>query len=163
PLRRDLPHEVFATQYSPPSTEAPGGLRENIGKALKLLKDGGWEIRNNKLTNVKSGQVVEFEILLSSPAFERIALPFVKNLERLGAVARVRNVDPTQFQKRIENFDFDMTDSVFPQSLSPGNEQRDFWGSAAADIKGSRNIVGIKNPAIDRLIELVITAPDRDA
>ena len=163
PLRGDLPTEVFTAEYRPPSTEGPGGLRENIGTALKLLKDGGWDIRDNKLTNVKTGQVAEFEILLSSPTFERIALPFVKNLERLGVTARVRNVDSTQFQKRIENFDFDMTDSVFGQSLSPGNEQRDFWGSAAADIKGSRNIVGIKNPAIDRLIELVIAAPDRES
>jgi microcin C transport system substrate-binding protein len=119
-------------------------------------------VRNNKLTHVKTGRVAEFEILLSSPAFERITLPFAKNLERLGVTARVRNVDPVQYQKRVEKFDFDMTNSGFGQSLSPGNEQRDFWGSAVADVEGSRNVLGLKDPAIDKLVDLVIAAPDRD-
>jgi microcin C transport system substrate-binding protein len=163
PLRADLPPEVFTQEYKPPSTDGTGGLRDNLATALKLLKDGGWEVRNNKLTNVKTGQVAEFEILLGSPAFERIALPFAKNLERLGVTAKVRNVDPTQYQKRVENFDFDMTDHVFAQSQSPGNEQRDFWGSANADIQGSQNLIGIKNKAIDKLVELVIAAPDRES
>jgi microcin C transport system substrate-binding protein len=162
PLRAQLPPEVFTTEYKPPTTDGSGQMRDNLATALKILKDGGWEVRNNKLTHVKTGRVAEFEILLSSPAFERITLPFAKNLERLGVTARVRNVDPVQYQKRVEKFDFDMTNSGFGQSLSPGNEQRDFWGSAVADVEGSRNVLGLKDPAIDKLVDLVIAAPDRD-
>ena len=95
----------------------------------------------------------EFEILLASPDFERIAQPFVQNLERLGIAARIRTVDPAQYQNRMDDFDFDMTVEMFGQSLSPGNEQRDFWGSAAADIPGSRNTLGIKDPVVDELVE----------
>lgn len=163
PLRSQLPPEVFTTEYKPPSTDGSGGLRENLATALKILKDGGWEVRNNKLTHVKTGRVAEFEILLSSPAFERITLPFAKNLERLGVTAKVRNVDPTQYQKRVESFDFDVITHVFGQSLSPGNEQRDYWTAKVADTQGSQNVMGLKDPAIDKLVELVIAAPDREA
>ena len=96
-----------------------------------------------------------------SPAFERIVLPFKDNLEKLGITVSVRTVDSSQYQQRLETFDFDMVVSTFRQSLSPGNEQRDFWGSDAADTNGSRNIIGIKNNAIDTLIEKVISAKDR--
>ena len=106
---------------------------------------------------------MEFEILLVSPAFERVALPFVRNLERLGIGARVRTVDTAQYQNRIDGFDFDMSVQSFPQSLSPGNEQRDWWSSATADIPGSRNVIGIENPVIDVLIDDIIEAPDRES
>jgi len=104
---------------------------------------------------------MQFEILLSDPAFERITLPFAKNLERLGVTARVRTVDSAQYQNRMDNFDFDMTVAVWPQSLSPGNEQTDMWTSERATVPGSRNLAGIRDPVVDKLVELVIMAPDR--
>jgi microcin C transport system substrate-binding protein len=104
-----------------------------------------------------------FEILLVDPSFERIALPFVRNLERLGVTARVRTVDTTQYENRVENFDFDLIVATLPQSLSPGNEQRDFWTSEKADVPGSRNLAGIKAPVVDKLVDLVIAAPDRQS
>jgi microcin C transport system substrate-binding protein len=162
-LRDKLPPEVFTTEYKPPTTDGTGNLRDNLRVALRLLREAGWEVRNNKLTEVKTGQVMEFEILLNSPLFERITLPFTRNLERLGITARVRTVDPAQYQRRTDDFDFDMVVVLFGQSLSPGNEQREFWGSNAADVRGSRNELGIKDPAIDALVELVVSAPDRDS
>jgi microcin C transport system substrate-binding protein len=102
-----------------------------------------------------------FEILLDDPNFERITLPFVKNLERLGVTARVRTVDAAQYEYRVKQFDFDMTVALFAQSLSPGNEQVDFFASVSADTPGSRNLAGIRDPAVDTLIDLVIAAPDR--
>ena len=128
-----------------------------------MLKQAGWVFKDRKLVNAETGRPFSFEILLSQPVWERIALPFAKNLERLGIEARVRTVDAAQYQKRTEEFDFDMTVDVFGQSLSPGNEQRDLWGSEAAARQGSRNTIGIKDKAVDRLIELVISAPDRDS
>jgi len=119
-------------------------------------------VKNGKLLNVK-GVPFEFEILLISPAFERIVLPFARNLKRLGIEASVRTVDTAQYRRRLDGFDFDMVVSTFGQSLSPGNEQRAFWGSDAAGRQGSRNLVGIKNPAIDKLVDLIISAPDRQS
>ena len=104
-----------------------------------------------------------FEILLVSPAFERIVLPFASNLKKLGISTRVRLVDPAQYINRVRDFDFDMIVGSWGQSLSPGNEQRDYWSTAAADAPASRNTVGIKEPVIDELIELVIAAPDRES
>jgi microcin C transport system substrate-binding protein len=118
-------------------------------------------VKGQKLVNAKTGEPMAFEILLSDPSWERIALPFAKSLERLGITARVRTVDTAQYQNRTDNFDFDMLVTVWAQSLSPGNEQRDFWGSTAATTPGSRNLAGIKDPVVDKLIDLVITAPDR--
>jgi microcin C transport system substrate-binding protein len=104
---------------------------------------------------------MRFEVLLADPAFERITLPFVKNLERLGVVARVRTVDTAQYQNRLDTFDFDMTVAVWGESLSPGNEQRDNWSAEAARIKGSRNLAGVSDPVVDQLVDLVVSAPDR--
>jgi microcin C transport system substrate-binding protein len=106
---------------------------------------------------------MEFEILLVNPLFERIAAPFRKNLERLGITARMRTVDTSQYEFRVENFDFDMIVGGWGQSLSPGNEQRDFWSSSAAETMGSRNSIGVKDPVVDELLELVISAPDRQS
>jgi microcin C transport system substrate-binding protein len=106
---------------------------------------------------------MRFTILLVSPLFERIALPFVKNLERLGITADVRTVDSAQYRRLLDEFDFDVVVGNWPESNSPGNEQRTFWGSAAADQQGSQNYLGIKDPTIDALIEGVIAAPDRQA
>jgi len=160
PLRGRVPDEVFTREYRPPSTE-PGGLRPNLVHALELLKQAGWVVRDMRLVNAETGRPMTFEILINDPNFERIALPFVKNLERLGVAARVRTVDAAQYEYRMKHFDFDMTVAVFPQSLSPGNEQVDFWASASASTPGSRNLAGVRDPVVDRLIELVISAPDR--
>jgi len=162
PFRGRVSDEVFRREYRPPSTE-PGGLRPNLIHALELLKQAGWVVRDMRLVNTQTGRPLAFEILLDDPNWERIALPFVKNLERLGVSARVRTVDSAQYEYRMKQFDFDMTVGLFSQSLSPGNEQVDFWASTSATTPGSRNLAGVRDPAVDRLIELVISAPDRPA
>jgi len=163
PLRGRIPEEVFTREYEPPSTDGSGQIRQNLGEAMKLLNEAGWVFKDKKLVKQTTGEPFAFEILLDSPAWERISLPFAKNLERLGIEAKVRTVDAAQYQKRVEAFDFDMTVDVFGQSLSPGNEQRDLWGSMAAGESGSRNTIGIKDPAVDALVDLVISAPDRES
>ena len=156
-----IPDEVFSVEYQPPKTNGDGRIRNNLKIGNKLLNESGWIIKNKKRVNINTGITFEFEILLVSPLFERIALPFIKNLERLGIKARVRTVDSSQYLRRLENFDFDMIVLSRGASLSPGNEQRSFWGSKAAKQNGSRNVIGIDNPVIDELIELLISAPDR--
>jgi len=163
PLRGRIPEEVFTKAYHPPSNPEPGQIRQNLRRALELLNQAGWAVQGGKLANQTTGEPFAFEILLDQPIWERISLPFAKNLERLGIEARVRTVDAAQYQKRVEEFDYDLIVDVFGQSLSPGNEQRDFWGSQAAGEPGSRNTIGIRDPAIDELIDLVIAAPDRES
>lgn len=164
PHRNELPAEVFTATYAPPATDGSGRIRSNLRAAAKLLRAAGWQVdkQTRKLTHTQTGQVMEFEILLRSPLFERIVLPFKKTLSRLGITANVRTVDSAQYQRRLEDFDFDMVVWTWGQSLSPGNEQRAYWGSALAERPGSRNIVGIKSPVVDALIEGVIAAPDRE-
>ncbi len=161
PLRGRIPDEVFTKTYQPPKSDGSGNIRKNLRQGLKLLREAGWQFKDRKLVNGKTGEPFAFEILLAQPTWERIALPFVKNLKRLGVDARVRTVDAAQYQKRTEDFDFDMIVDVFGQSLSPGNEQREYWGTTAADRQGSNNTIGIKDKAIDTLIDSVIAAPDR--
>ena len=163
PLRAELPPEVFTAEYQPPKSDGSGNIRDNLREGLRLLKEAGWEIRDNKLINVASGKPFEFDILSADPALERVTLPFISNLQRFGITAHLRNVDAAQYQHRVEDFDFDMIIGGWGQSLSPGNEQREYWGSEAADERGSQNYAGIKSPAIDKLIELVIAAPDRES
>ena len=163
PYRNQLPPEVFTEAYEPPSTDGTGNLRANLRTALRLLKGAGWDIRDGVLTHTDSGLVMQFEIMLVSPDFERVVLPFTKNLERLGIAVDVRTVDTSQYQQRIDSFDFDMIVGGWGQSLSPGNEQRYLWHSLAADIQGSRNTPGIRDAVVDALIDLVISAPDRDS
>jgi microcin C transport system substrate-binding protein len=162
-FRDKLPAEVFTKEYDPPGYDGTGNIRDGLREALNLLKEAGWSIKGGKLVNDKTGQPFEFEILLVQPEFERIVLPFVRNLERMGMAVRVRTVDTSQYQKRMDTFDYEMTVVSFGQSLSPGNEQRDYWGSQAADQEGSRNLLGIKNPVIDALIEEIIKAPSRES
>jgi len=156
-----LPKEIFNTEYTNPKTDGSGFIRSELQEATKLIKDAGWKLSDGKLVNSK-GEPFEFEILLVSPAFERIVLPFIDNLEKLGINASLRTIDSSQYQKRIETFDFDMVVFTFSQSLSPGNEQRNFWGSDAADTNGSRNVIGVKNDVVDSLIEKLINAKDRE-
>lgn len=162
PYRGRIPDQVFTTEYNPPATEDDGRIRANLKEADRLLKEAGWEIQGKDRVNVKTGQKFEFEIMLVQPAFERITLPFAKNLERLGITARVRSVDSSQYIERLRNFDFDMLVSSWGQSMSPGNEQRNYWGSASASQPSSLNLVGIQDPVVDELVELIINAPDRE-
>jgi len=126
------------------------------------LSEAGWEIKGKNLVNSETGNPLRFEILLIDPTFERIVLPFKKNLQRLGIETDIAQVDTAQFINRRRDFDFDMMIATFGQSESPGNEQREYWGSSAADIPGARNYAGIKNPVIDELIEVLISAPNRE-
>ena len=160
--RGEIPDEVFTKEYNPPKNEAPGKIRKSLRIASKILKDAGWIIKDKKRVNVKTGLDLKFEILLSSPISERIILPFVKNLERLGVKASVRTIDTSQYRRRMDTYDFDMIIGVFGQSMSPGNEQRSFWGTKAADLEGGRNLIGIKDPVIDALIEKIIAASSRE-
>ncbi|MEX2615377.1 MAG: extracellular solute-binding protein [Alphaproteobacteria bacterium] len=164
PYRGRIPDEVFTTVFNPPETDGSGNIRRNLRVALRLLGEAGWTVApdTKKLTNEATGRPMTFEILLVSPLFERIALPYVANLKRLGIEARVRTVDSSQYKERLDRFDFDMIVGNFGQSASPGNEQREFWGSAAAEREGSRNLAGIRDPVVDELIEKVIAASDRD-
>ena len=163
PYRGRIPEEVFTEVYEPPETDGTGNIRSNLRRAFRLLGEAGWEVQDGRLVDLETGEPMEFEVLLVSPAFERIALAYVRNLEKLGVTVRVRTVDPSQYQNRIDKFDFDMVINTFGQSLSPGNEQRDFWTSASADTPGGRNLIGIKDAVIDELVELLIAAPDRES
>ncbi|MBF0268964.1 MAG: ABC transporter substrate-binding protein [Alphaproteobacteria bacterium] len=163
PFKDRLPPEVFTKEFKAPATNGDGNPRENLRAALVLLKEAGWVVKDRKLVNEKSGQPFAFEILLSSPAFERIALPYVENLKKLGIDASVRTLDTAQYKNRTDSFDFDMTVDVWGASESPGNELQDFYGSASADMRGSRNSIGLKNPAADAMIAKVISAPDRES
>jgi microcin C transport system substrate-binding protein len=159
-FRDQLPRQLFTEPFSLPVTNGDGNIRPNIRQALRLLKQAGWSLIDKKLVDPQ-GKPMRFEILLVQPTFERVVLPFKRNLEKLGIDVSVRTVDTSQYKNRLDAFDFDMVVGNFGQSLSPGNEQRDFWGSAVADEQGSRNLMGIKDPVVDELIELVISAPDR--
>ena len=162
PFRDRLPPEMFTTPYREPTTDGNGNVRPNLLKALDLLGQAGWHVDKDKLIN-DAGQPMRFEILLYDASFQRIVLPFVRNLKRIGIEATVRNVDVSQYQNRVNAFDFDMIIMSWGESLSPGNEQSNFWTSQAADTQGSRNVVGIRNPVVDALVGGVIAAPDRES
>ncbi len=162
PLRDRIPAEVFNREYAPPKTDGSGNIRDNLRRATELLAEAGWKVSDGKLKNAATGDAMAFEILLSDPSMERVALPFKKNLERLGIEVAVRTVDTSQYRRRIDTYDFDMVTTRLPQSDSPGNEQREHWSSEAASREGGRNLIGIQNPAIDELIELVISASTRE-
>lgn len=163
PFRAQVPAEVFTHAFQPPATDGSGWPRANLEQALALLKESGWQVKDFKLVNAATGAPFRFEILIVNAGFERIMLPFRRNLARLGIEADIRLVDESQYINRLRAFDFDMAMLVWGQSESPGNEQRSFWGSQAADTEGSRNYAGIKDPVVDRLIDLIITAPDRES
>ena len=160
PVRAQVPAEVFTKVYRAPATKGDGKTRSQLRSALRLLKSAGWNLKDGKLLNA-NGEQMKFEVLLYSPAFERVVAPFVRNLERMGIAPSIRLVDTSQYINRVRSFDFDIIVSGFGQSSSPGNEQREYWHSSTADQTGSRNMIGIKNPAVDYLVEQIIQAPDR--
>ncbi len=161
-VRDKVPPELFTQEYTNPVAGTPEKVRANLREGMRLLKEAGYEIRNHKQVNVKTGEPLTVEFLSEDPSFERIILFFKPSLERLGVTVTLRNVDSVQFENRLRSWDFDMIVSSWGQSLSPGNEQRNFWGAQAADQSGSRNLVGIKNRAVDSLIDRVIFAKNRD-
>jgi microcin C transport system substrate-binding protein len=160
-IRAEVPPEVFTKEWKNPVYAAPEDMRKNLGQAAKLLAEAGFHPKNGVLTNA-AGVQLNAEFLLVQPDFERIVLPYVKELEKIGVKASVRTIDSQQYQRRRDQFDFDIIVQSFRQSLSPGNEQRDYWGTDAAGKEGSRNVIGIKNPAIDKLIDRLILAKDRE-
>lgn len=162
PYRDELPAELFTQPYQSPVTDGSGRNRDNIRKAIELLKAAGWDYKGTSLVNSTTGKPFKFEILLYSKDFERIALPFIKNLNRLGIDATVRNVDTTNYIRILREFDYDMIVGGFGQSNSPGNEQRDYWFSKYADQTASKNYIGIKDPIVDALVEKIIAAHSRD-
>jgi microcin C transport system substrate-binding protein len=161
-VKDGVPQEVFTETHHNPVNANPDDMRGNLRRAVALLKEAGWEVKNGVLTNVKTGQPMKVEFLLNSPLFERIVQPYLRNLERLGIKGAIRMVDSAQYTRRLNIFDYDIMVGNFAQSESPGNEQRDFWGSEAAGREGSMNLIGIKSPAIDKLVDHVIFAKDRD-
>jgi microcin C transport system substrate-binding protein len=160
PFRDKLPPEVFTTEFKLPVTDGSGNNRENLRAALKLLKEAGWEVKERKLVN-ENGNPFSFEILLNQPAFERVALPYVQWLSHLGVDARVRTVDPAQYQRLMDEFQFDMTVVLLAESDSPGNEQVNYWTSSSAKQPGSENLMGAADPVVDALVAQLILAPDR--
>ena len=162
PFRETLPAELFEHPYRWPPTDGSGRLRENLKQAAALLAQAGFTLRDGRLVDA-AGAPFAFEILLGDPAWERILLPYAANLKKLGIEARLRTVDAAQFQTRIETFDFDALVWRWGVSLSPGNEQAIYWGSAAADEQGSRNYAGVRDPVIDALIAALVDARSREA
>jgi microcin C transport system substrate-binding protein len=159
-VRDKVPPEVFTTPYQNPVGGNPEAVRANLRESARLLKEAGFEVRDRKLVD-PAGKPVSVEILVQDPSSERIALFYKPSLERIGVATSIRVVDDAQYQNRLRSFDFDVIIDLWGESLSPGNEQREFWGSQTADQPGSKNTIGIKNPAVDALIDKVIFAKDR--
>ncbi len=160
PYRQILPKEVFTTPLAAPVTHGQQDVRKNLLEAKSLLEEAGWKIKDGVLVN-QEGKPFAFDILLVSPAFERVMASYVKNLAKLGIKATYRTVDPTLYIERLKTFDFDMIVVSYGQSQSPGNEQRNYWQSASADKNGSQNYAGIRSPAVDGLVDRIIYAKTR--
>jgi len=161
-VRDKVPAELFTKPYTNPVGGNAEAVRGNLREAVRLLREAGYEIRNERLVNSKTGEPLAVEFLSSDPSFERVFLFYKPSLDRLGITVSVRTVDDAQYENRLRKWDFDIITNGWTESLSPGNEQRAYWGSAAADEPGSFNVIGIKNPAVDAMIEQVIFAKSRD-
>jgi microcin C transport system substrate-binding protein len=161
-MRDLLKPEVFTEAYANPVTDGSGNNRANLRRATELFAEAGWVIKEGKLVREENGERMSVEFLIDDPTSERIVAPYRRSLERLGVEVRIRAVDSAQYQRRTDERNFDIIIRSFGQSASPGNEQREYWGCAAADQEGSRNVIGICDPAIEKLIERVIFADNRD-
>jgi len=161
-VRGKVPDDLFTKPYANPVGGNPDAVRNNLREALRLFREAGYEIKDTKLVDAKTGKPFAVEFLVDEPATERFVLFYKPSLDRLGMTVSVRVVDAAQYENRLRQWDFDIIVASWPQSLSPGNEQRGFWSSQAADQPGSRNLIGIKNPAVDALIDRVIFAKDRE-
>ncbi|MEK6197214.1 MAG: extracellular solute-binding protein [Desulfobacterales bacterium] len=161
PFKDQLPPEIFTQPLTPFSSNTPNGIRDNLRAAKNILIEAGWIVEDGRLVD-KEGKPFEFEILLVSPSFERVMAGYVNNLSKLGVNASYRTIDPALYIDRLNRFDFAMTVHVFGQSQSPGNEQRDFWYSESADRQGARNLIGIKDPIVDQLVDKIIYATTQE-
>ena len=161
-VREQVPAELFTTAYSNPVGGNSENVRNNLREAVRLLKEAGFEVRDRKLVDTRNGEAFRVEFLVDNPNTERFVLFYKPSLERLGIDITVRTVDDAQYTNRERNWDFDIIIASWGESLSPGNEQRGYWSSQAADQQGSRNLIGIKNPAVDAMIDRVIFAKNRD-
>lgn len=162
PWREQLPADVFEEVQGPPETDGSGIIREQMREAYRLLQDAGWEIVDDRLVN-EQGEHLQFEFLIAQSDFERVLLPYKRNLASLGIELTLRRVDVSQYINRLRSRDFDMVVTGFGQSNSPGNEQREYWHSSSADNPGSRNLMGLQDPAVDALVEGLIEAESREA
>jgi microcin C transport system substrate-binding protein len=160
-VRDQVPPEVFTTPYANPVGGDSDAVRNNLREALRLLREAGYEVRDGRLVNSKTGEPYAVEFLADDPSFERVFLFYKPSLDRLGITVTVRTVDDAQYENRLRSWDFDIITNSWAESLSPGNEQRGYWGSQAADQPGSYNLIGIKNPAVDAMINEVIFAKSR--
>ena len=160
-VRDKVPAELFTTPYANPVNGNPEAVRANLREAIRLFKEAGYEFRDRQLVNAKTGAPYGVEFLAEDPNFERVFLFYQPALERLGITVTVRTVDEAQYENRLRNWDFDIIVHTWCESLSPGNEQRGYWGSQAVDQPGSLNLIGIKNPAVDAMIEQIIFAKSR--
>lgn len=162
--RADLSDDVFTKPFSLPDNSTPYKLRQNLKQAVKLLNEAGYDFFDGKMTNLKTGEPLEFEILSNSAngtTFTRVMLPFIANLQKIGIKATFRNLEVNVFKNRMDNFDFDVAIMSYRMSSMPGNELKEMFGSQSADVKGSYNIMGIKNPVVDSLIDKIVTAQDK--
>ena len=162
PLRGKIPEQVFTQAFQNPVSDGSGMIRDQQRKAYQLLQEAGWKIADDKMADAQ-GKPVSIEFLLAQPEFGRVLLPFKRNLADLGIVLNIRRIDVSQYINRLRSRDFDMIVGGYPQSSSPGNEQREFWTTAAADNPGSRNYIGLRDPAIDQLVEQLINADTRQS
>jgi microcin C transport system substrate-binding protein len=162
PYRKDLPPALFTEPFKLPVTDASGSNRDQMRRALDLLKQAGWTIQDRKLVN-KDGEQMAFTILLDEPSLERPTLPYAQLLQKLGIDVKVRTVDPAQYQHLTDDFDFDMLMMIYPEGDLPGNELRDYFSCASAKAQGSFNAPGICQPVVDALVEKVVNAQDREA
>jgi microcin C transport system substrate-binding protein len=161
PYRDKIPAEVFKKAYANPVSENPAAVRNNLREAVRLLKEAGYEIRDQQLTNSKTGEPFTIELLGNTPLFERVFLFYKPSLERLGIDVTVRTVDEAQYENRLRTWDFDIIIYAWGDTLLPGNELSGYWSTEAADQPGSDNIIGIKNPAVDAMIQRIILAKNR--
>lgn len=158
PFKAQLPAELFSQPFTLPVNEGATSMRQNTRRALELLASAGWQMDQGALKNKTSGATFRFEIMMRQAGLERVLQPYVKNLEKVGIKADIRLVDTTQYKNRTDNFDFDMTTFVLPQGLSPSVEQRDYFHSSQALVKGSLNLCGIQHPVVDTMLEHVLAA-----
>ncbi len=162
PLREQVPPQVFTDAYQPPVTDGSGIIREQQRRAYQLLQEAGWRVDGDQMLD-STGTPVKVEFLLAQTEFERVLLPYKRNLADLGIELVIRRVDVSQYINRLRSRDFDLMVGGFGQSNSPGNEQREYWHSSSADNPGSRNYIGLKDPAVDSLVEGLINADSRDS
>ena len=163
--KKDIPSDIFSTPYRLPDNSTPQNQRKNLKRAVQLLNQAGYDFVDGKMTNLATGKPLEIEVLSNSAngaSFTRVMLPFIENLRKIGIKMTFRNVEVNIFKNRLDNFEYEMAILSFRLSNQPGNEQRELWGSEAADIRGSYNLTGIKNPVVDDLIENLINTRENE-